>query len=153
MFHGETSHLTIGKIGEDLAEIYLKRKGYQIIQRNFREKFGEIDIIAKAPDKTLVFFEIKTLKQNGNAANSEIPANIAAIKIIESANNSVTANAGLTPEDNLTTAKLKKLKRVCEIFANSHQELILENKGWQVDLLALIIDGEDCFANHYENVY
>ena len=35
-----------GKIGEELAVTYLKRKGYQIIERNFECKQGEIDIIA-----------------------------------------------------------------------------------------------------------
>ena len=37
----------IGKIGEDLAEKYLKNKEYKIIQRNYRCRQGEMDIIAK----------------------------------------------------------------------------------------------------------
>lgn len=46
-------------IGEDLAAKYLVRKGYQILQRNYRVDTGEIDIIAQNADN-LVFVEVKT---------------------------------------------------------------------------------------------
>lgn len=49
----------IGKLGEDLAVGYLKHLGYKIIERNFRIRGGEIDIIAKDSD-TLVYIEVKT---------------------------------------------------------------------------------------------
>lgn len=50
-----------GKLGEDLATLELRKKGYEILERNFSNKFGEIDIIAK--DKNiLVFVEVKTKK-------------------------------------------------------------------------------------------
>ena len=48
-----------GKIGEDLAVSYLKKQHYQIIERNFSCKQGEIDIIAQ-DKKELVFIEVKT---------------------------------------------------------------------------------------------
>jgi len=47
-----------GRRGEDFAALYLSKKGYDIISRNFRSKWGEIDIIAGRKD-TLTFFEIK----------------------------------------------------------------------------------------------
>ncbi len=48
-----------GFIGEDLATEELKKKGYAILERNFSNKFGEIDIIAR--DKNvLIFVEVKT---------------------------------------------------------------------------------------------
>ena len=48
-----------GLKGEDIASEYVLRKGYEIVERNFSNKFGEIDIIAK--DKNiLVFIEVKT---------------------------------------------------------------------------------------------
>ena len=50
-----------GKLGENIACRYLVENGYKIIERNFRQKWGELDIIAKAPDKTLVFVEVKTV--------------------------------------------------------------------------------------------
>lgn len=49
---------TLGKQGEDIAISYLRKKGYGIIEKNFRTIFGEIDIIAK--DKhAVVFVEVK----------------------------------------------------------------------------------------------
>jgi len=50
---------TLGKIGEDIAVKFLKRKGYRILHRNWRCVFGEIDIVAEEK-KFLVFAEIKT---------------------------------------------------------------------------------------------
>ncbi len=49
-----------GKQGEKIAEGYLKSKGYEILETNFRySRIAEIDIIAKI-GKTLVFVEVKT---------------------------------------------------------------------------------------------
>lgn len=50
---------SVGKFGEELARDFLTRKGYQIIESNFRIRGGELDIIAKLGD-TLVFVEVKT---------------------------------------------------------------------------------------------
>ncbi|MBU0951254.1 MAG: YraN family protein [Elusimicrobia bacterium] len=48
----------IGRQGEDEAALYLKENGYRIIERNFKTRFGEIDIIAF--DKyDVVFIEVK----------------------------------------------------------------------------------------------
>ena len=49
----------LGQKGEGLAVSYLKKRGYSIIQKNFRTSLGEIDIIAKDKE-TLVFIEVKT---------------------------------------------------------------------------------------------
>lgn len=48
----------IGRRAEDFATIDLKEKGYSILERNFSNRFGEIDIIAKKKD-ILVFVEVK----------------------------------------------------------------------------------------------
>jgi putative endonuclease len=48
-----------GKIGEDFAVRRLRKKGYRLIERNYRTRFGEIDIIAQH-QKTIVFIEVKT---------------------------------------------------------------------------------------------
>lgn len=53
--------ISLGKQGEDLAASYLRNKCYKIIQRNYRQKSGEIDIIARDRD-TLIFVEVKTRK-------------------------------------------------------------------------------------------
>lgn len=54
-----------GKVGEDLAAKYLRRKGYQILARNFRCRQGEIDLIAQEGD-ILVFLEVK-MRSSGAA--------------------------------------------------------------------------------------
>lgn len=46
-------------IGEDAACVYLQKKGYKVIERNFRKGYGEIDIIATHKN-VLVFIEVKT---------------------------------------------------------------------------------------------
>lgn len=50
---------TVGAQGEELAAAFLRRAGYRIVERNFRCKGGEADIVAR-DGKTLVFVEVKT---------------------------------------------------------------------------------------------
>lgn len=50
-----------GYENEDLACKYLKKSGYEILFRNYKTKYGEIDIIAKKK-KTLFFIEVKASK-------------------------------------------------------------------------------------------
>lgn len=50
--------ISFGKIGEEIAGDYLEHQGYQIIDSNFRTRFGEIDIIARDGD-VWVFVEVK----------------------------------------------------------------------------------------------
>ena len=125
----------VGKIGEDIAHDYLKKKGYRTLARNYRKKYGEIDIIAVAPDKTLVFVEVKTMTAS-------------------------THGEGLIPEDQMSSAKLRKSKRISQIFAASHQDLIREDKGWRIDLLSILIEvdnfgyfnKEKTQITHHENI-
>lgn len=53
------SNTDTGNRGEDLACRFLKKNGYKILERNYRIRGGEIDIVAK-DDDTLVFVEVKT---------------------------------------------------------------------------------------------
>lgn len=48
----------IGLEGEDLAALFLERKGYQIVRRRYRCRMGEIDLIAQK-DGVVVFVEVK----------------------------------------------------------------------------------------------
>ena len=48
-----------GDYGERLAQAYLRRKGYRILERNWSTRYGEIDIVAACRD-ALVFIEVKT---------------------------------------------------------------------------------------------
>lgn len=53
----------IGDFGEKVAEDYLIEMDYLILEKNYRLKFGEIDIIA-SKDDVIVFVEVKTRKSN-----------------------------------------------------------------------------------------
>ncbi len=53
--------ITLGRQGEDLAAHYLQKQGFVILARNYRQKTGEVDIIAQDCD-CLVFVEVKTRK-------------------------------------------------------------------------------------------
>ena len=52
--------IELGRAGEELISEYLMKKGYSIIDRNWRIKSGEIDLIASAPEGVIVFIEVKT---------------------------------------------------------------------------------------------
>lgn len=49
----------LGTLGEDLAVAYLKRCGYEILERNYRCRYGEIDIIGRKKG-VIDFIEVKT---------------------------------------------------------------------------------------------
>ena len=53
----------IGDIGEEYAVKYLKKHRYKILSRNYRKRFGEIDIIAEKKG-TVAFVEVKTRHEN-----------------------------------------------------------------------------------------
>jgi putative endonuclease len=54
---------TIGKWGEDAVAVYLAERGYEILARNARTPYGEIDIVAKEAD-VYIFIEVKTRTSN-----------------------------------------------------------------------------------------
>lgn len=53
-----------GALGERLAAEHLERRGYRIVDRNFRTRHGELDIVA-ADSRTFVFCEVKTRVAGG----------------------------------------------------------------------------------------
>tara|TARA_Y100000310_G_scaffold345470_1_gene465347 strand:+ start:4921 stop:5316 length:396 start_codon:yes stop_codon:yes gene_type:complete len=119
----------VGQIGENIACEYLKKKGYKIIDKNVWEKWGEIDVLARAKDKTLVFVEVKTL--------------------------SGFSSDGFQPEDNMTAGKRRRFERAASLYAGSHENLINNDKGWRLDVVAIVLVGEgrdSHIIRHYENV-
>lgn len=62
--------MNTGAWGEQLACDYITKRGYQIITRNFRCRYGEIDIIAQHGD-TIVFVEVKTRSPQAIAEGRE----------------------------------------------------------------------------------
>ena len=67
----EKYNKVLGKFGEDAVEKFLNRNGYKILDRNYRCRFGEIDLIA-FEDGCLVFVEVKTRvsERYGNPVNA-----------------------------------------------------------------------------------
>ena len=59
-----------GRVGEEVACDYVKKLGYEIIEKNYRNKMGEIDIIAKDKNE-IVFIEVKTRCQKIYGSPSE----------------------------------------------------------------------------------
>src|SRR6187399_812487 len=84
-------HNQVGKEGEKLAAAYLLKKGYEILHRNWRYSFYEIDIIAHKDNK-LHIIEVKTFSE---------------------------ARAGY-PEDNVTKKKFKRLLKAADEFLYRH---------------------------------
>ena len=56
---GKQANKITGNKGESLACEYLQQKGFEILQRNYRSKWGEVDIVAKI-NQIMVFVEVKT---------------------------------------------------------------------------------------------
>ncbi|TDZ77209.1 hypothetical protein DE4585_01459 [Mycobacteroides salmoniphilum] len=82
-----TTRVQIGSRGEDLAAEYLSGDGFTILDRNWRCRYGELDIIA-AEGEVLVFVEVKTR----------------------------TGRAFGTPAEAVTHTKLRRLRRLAGIW-------------------------------------
>ena len=61
---GPLSERSPGAWGEELALRYLERRGYELVERNYRTRYGEIDLILREED-TLVFVEVKLRRGTG----------------------------------------------------------------------------------------
>jgi putative endonuclease len=61
---GSLTRKSSGAWGEDLALRYLTRQGYTLVERNFRKRRGEIDLIVRN-GQTLVFVEVKLRRSTG----------------------------------------------------------------------------------------
>ena len=83
---------TIGKWGEQAAAEYLQQKGYEILDKNARTPFGEIDLVARLEDVT-VFVEVKAR---------------------------TTRSFGL-PEEAITPRKLTHMRACAEHYAAEHE--------------------------------
>ncbi len=66
------SRRSVGALGEQLAERHLVRRGYSILDRNYRTRFGELDLIAAGAD-CVVFCEVKTrIGKGGRGSQSPL---------------------------------------------------------------------------------
>lgn len=78
-------NVNLGKQGELQAQKYLKKSGWQILETNWRNPFGEVDIIAKKGE-VIAFIEVKTRLSDAFGAPSEAVQNKRKLKYIRGAN-------------------------------------------------------------------
>lgn len=88
----QAPHIELGKRGEDEACNYLKKQGYNILERDFRCRFGQIDIIAD-DDNTLCFIEVKSRSSHSFGH----------------------------PEEAITNAKSSRIKKISEYYMLLHK--------------------------------
>jgi len=84
----------VGILGEKLAGEFLAKRGYRILESNYRCSEGEIDIVTRHED-SLVFIEVRTKK---NLAFG-------------------------SPEESITPAKMEKLREVAARYQQTHDNL------------------------------
>lgn len=87
------SNKGVGRRGEDVAADYLGQQGYQIVERNFRTRFGEIDLICW-DDRDLVFVEVKAR----------------------------TSHRFGLPEEAITWRKRQKLRQLISLYLQEHEQ-------------------------------
>ncbi len=117
----------LGKRGEEIAKNYLKKKGYKILDKNYKFQIpgdlqrGEIDIVAKKGD-TICFVEVKTLKD---------------------------PKIEILPEEKINFSKKKKLILAAESWLIKNK-IPLDSK-WQIDVISVIVEKEKVKISHFEN--
>ncbi len=104
--------LKMGNKGEDIAVCYLEGRGYRILGRNYRSRYGEIDIIAEK-GAFIIFFEVKTRRAGTPFIAAEAVDTIKQKKIIKTAMMYLSqTGAGLQPRfDVIEVSFNKKLDR------------------------------------------
>ena len=111
---------SLGKYGEDLAADFLKKHGYKILERNFRIRGGEIDIIALEKN-TLVYVEVKTRTsiQFGTAQESVTPYKIKFLERAAKFYRNARKNLPLAERIDVVTVDLSTGKPIMELIKNA----------------------------------
>lgn len=114
----------VGRHAEHLAALFLQRKGYGIIARNWRCALGEIDLITR-DGQTLVFVEVRARR---------------------------AAQRGLA-EESITPAKQRRLAALAEAYLHALQETGSPWPGpWRIDAIAVRVAPDGTFSlRHVEH--
>jgi len=132
-------HNEIGRIGEDIATKWLISRKYAIIERNYWKKFGEIDIVARLPDRQagetskIHFIEVKSVSYE-----TRFDLDYA------------VSHETWRPEENVHRDKIKRFKNVIGTWLNEHDY----KEKWQIDIVTVRLVPREKFAqvNMIENV-
>lgn len=114
-------------MGEDIACKFLVKRDYKILDRNYRKKWGEIDIIAQKDGK-INFIEVKTVSRAAE------PKTNLQNKLVRPTNQ----NDWYRPEENVHAWKLKRLFRAIQTYLL--EKNVPDETGWQLDVMAVILD-------------
>lgn len=109
-----TDKQKIGDLGEKICCRFLKKHGFDIKTRNYRKKWGEIDIVAEK-DNILHFIEVKT--------------------IVSRVTNSFDVHL---PEENVHYWKQKRLARAVQTYLLENK--IPDETEYQIDIMAVFLD-------------
>ncbi len=116
----QTSKQNVGQTGEDIAVKHLVKHSFKILDRNYRKKWGEIDIIAKK-DNILHFIEVKSIQWPfGKPTDTE----------------------DFQPEENMHLWKRQRLARTIKTYLSDIRvsDRISDDTEWQVDVIAIFLD-------------
>jgi putative endonuclease len=114
-------HNEIGQKGEEIVVKHLENKGYLIIDRNYRKKWGELDIVAEKSGKIHIV-EVKTVSRRSWEGKFEQEINY------------------YRPEDNMHYQKVQRLKRAIQTYLLS--KFRKSEPEWQFDLACVFLDME-----------
>lgn len=106
----------VGAIGEKVASEFLRRKGFQVIEMNYRKPWGEIDIIA-IKENVVRFVEVKSVSRES-------------ILTISRENNDHR------PEELVHQHKLQKVARTAEMYMNDKRD----DRDYQIDVVGVFLD-------------
>ncbi len=112
-----TTHLHVGRLGEQIAVDFLTNLNYQLVDTNKRYTTGEIDIIVRKKDETLVFVEVKT-RSVGNI-------------------DSVTEDDYCVPQEMINSNKIKKLRKAIHLYLTETNSTQLP---WRLDAVIVLLD-------------
>ncbi len=115
----------VGNYGEQIAVNYLKSKGFEILNRNYLKKWGEIDIVTRRTGQ-VHFVEVKTVSYE---TKSEL--------------NRSVSRGNWRPEDNVHPQKLKRLARAIESWIMEHNY----RESWQIDVVTVKVILKDRYAS------
>lgn len=122
MERGKKGHLQVGKVGEEVAARFLTQNGFEIKDRNYSKKWGELDIVAHKEGK-LHFVEVKTVSWDSAEEGSG------------------SRMSDYRPEDNMHPEKLRRLARVTESYLAGKRRMA-GTESWQFDVAAVFLDME-----------
>ncbi len=112
----QTSKQNVGQIGEGVAVKHLVKHSFKILDRNYRKKWGEIDVIAKK-DNVLHFIEVKSIQWPYDK-----PINA----------------KDFQPEENMHLWKRQRLARTIKTYLSDIR--VSDEVEWQVDVIAIFLD-------------